>query len=72
MKENQTNLQEGEPRGGFLSDVLHENPYIDPRIASRATATTQMLGQSQQQLHNPQYSLKWVLQFKFWEPWPRI
>lgn len=49
MKENITNLQDGEPRGGILSHVLYENPHTKLRMDSRAPATPQIQIQSQQQ-----------------------
>lgn len=39
VKENLTNMEEREPRGGILSHVLHEKPHANPRIDSTAPTT---------------------------------
>ncbi|MCD7457611.1 hypothetical protein HAX54_035519 [Datura stramonium] len=40
MEEKTTNFQDGVSKGGDLSHVLNENQLIDPKIDSRAPATS--------------------------------
>lgn len=51
LKENSTNLQEGNQRGGNLAHVLHKHPCTELSFDSRAPATLSMQTQSS----NPQY-----------------